>query len=308
LKPGKFYSSGKFLLTGEYLVLHGAKALAVPLKKGQSMVVSPGNNPSVIEWRATSLGREWFRADLGLPDFRVLQSSDPEKAGFLATILSEAKALSLGTVRDKDSFVVHTGLDFDIRWGLGSSSTLVSNVAYWFQTDPFTLFKKVFPGSGYDIFCARASKPIIFQLENGDPLVREVDFRPEFRSKLYFVYLGQKQDSQASVNKFRMEYSIDRKHLDSISRLTEDILQQKDLTGFMEVVEQHEALMSGILGIPSIGSQVFSDFPGVVKSLGAWGGDFILAASPQPANEVFSYFLARKMEVIFQYSDLALDF
>lgn len=289
-------------------MLHGAKALAVPLKKGQSMVVSPGKKPSVIEWRATSLGREWFRADLGLPDFRVLQSSDPEKAGLLATILSEAKALSPGAVRDEDSFVVHTGLDFDIRWGLGSSSTLVSNVAYWFQTDPFTLFKKVFPGSGYDIFCARAHKPIIFQVENGNPMVREVDFNPDFRNKLYFVYLGQKQDSQASVNKFRQEYSIDRKHLDSLSRLTEDMLQQRDLSGFMEVLEQHETLMSGILGIPSVGPLMFRDFPGVVKSLGAWGGDFILAASPQPADVVFSYFLARNMEVIFRYSDLVLDF
>jgi mevalonate kinase len=306
--PGKFYSFGKLLLTGEYLVLHGAKALAVPLKKGQGMVVSPGNRSSVIEWRAYSLGHEWFSADLSLPGFRMLHSSDPEKASFLSVILQAANDLSPGLTNGNDSFVVHTELDFDIRWGLGSSSTLVSNIAFWFQTDPFKLFKKVFPGSGYDIFCARSGKPIIFQLDGGDPLVREVEFKPEFMNDLYFIYLGNKQDSQASVSKFRQEYSIDRSHLNRISGLTEAMLFQHDLQGFMELLEEHESLMSEILGVPPVGSSMFRDFPGVVKSLGAWGGDFVLAASPIPEAEVFKYFSSRKLEVIFRYPDLALDF
>ena len=34
-----FYSHGKLLLTGEYLVLDGALALAVPCKLGQSLTV-----------------------------------------------------------------------------------------------------------------------------------------------------------------------------------------------------------------------------------------------------------------------------
>ena len=35
----RYSSHGKFLLTGEYLVLKGALALALPLKLGQSMTV-----------------------------------------------------------------------------------------------------------------------------------------------------------------------------------------------------------------------------------------------------------------------------
>ena len=42
----RFYSHGKFLLTGEYLVLKGALALALPLKLGQSMTVETVCTPS----------------------------------------------------------------------------------------------------------------------------------------------------------------------------------------------------------------------------------------------------------------------
>ena len=34
-----FYSNGKLLITGEYLVLDGAKALALPTKYGQYLTV-----------------------------------------------------------------------------------------------------------------------------------------------------------------------------------------------------------------------------------------------------------------------------
>jgi len=34
-----FYSNGKLLITGEYLVLDGAKALALPTKYGQGQIV-----------------------------------------------------------------------------------------------------------------------------------------------------------------------------------------------------------------------------------------------------------------------------
>ena len=34
-----FYSNGKLLLTGEYLVLNGAVALAIPTKFGQTLTI-----------------------------------------------------------------------------------------------------------------------------------------------------------------------------------------------------------------------------------------------------------------------------
>ena len=42
-----FYSHGKLLLTGEYVVLDGAKALAIPTNKGQYLTVKPIDEPKV---------------------------------------------------------------------------------------------------------------------------------------------------------------------------------------------------------------------------------------------------------------------
>jgi hypothetical protein len=45
----KFYSNGKLLITGEYLVLDG-KAFALPTKKGQNLIIEDGNNNEII-WK-----------------------------------------------------------------------------------------------------------------------------------------------------------------------------------------------------------------------------------------------------------------
>ena len=44
----KYYSNGKLLFTGEYVVLDGANALAFPTKFGQSMSVKKIKEPKII--------------------------------------------------------------------------------------------------------------------------------------------------------------------------------------------------------------------------------------------------------------------
>ena len=46
-----FRSHGKLLLTSEYVVLDGAKALALPTKFGQSLSILP-NNKGNISWQS----------------------------------------------------------------------------------------------------------------------------------------------------------------------------------------------------------------------------------------------------------------
>ena len=57
-----FYSNGKLLLTGEYLVLDGAKALAIPTKFGQDLLVEPIQEPELIWASFTNTGDCWFEA------------------------------------------------------------------------------------------------------------------------------------------------------------------------------------------------------------------------------------------------------
>jgi hypothetical protein len=48
---------------------------------------------------------------------------------------------------------------------------------------------------------------------------------------------------------------------------------------------------------------LFPDFKGVLKSLGAWGGDFILAISKENPKD---YFASKGYETIIPYSEMIL--
>ena len=56
----EFYSNGKLLITGEYLVLDGANAFALPTKFGQNLIVEKGS-PQKIKWTSLDAdGNIWF--------------------------------------------------------------------------------------------------------------------------------------------------------------------------------------------------------------------------------------------------------
>ena len=56
---------------------------------------------------------------------------------------------------------VETQLEFPREWGLGSSSTLISNLGLWAETDPYDLLSATLGGSGYDIAAARSESPFL---------------------------------------------------------------------------------------------------------------------------------------------------
>ena len=47
----KFYSHGKVLLTAEYAVLEGVKALSLPTQRGQSLTIEHHSNKT-IQWQS----------------------------------------------------------------------------------------------------------------------------------------------------------------------------------------------------------------------------------------------------------------
>jgi len=64
----KFYSNGKLLLTGEYVVLDGAKALALPTKKGQSLLVEI-NDSKKISWNSFDCHKnKWFTTEINISE------------------------------------------------------------------------------------------------------------------------------------------------------------------------------------------------------------------------------------------------
>ena len=303
-----FHANGKFLLSGEYLVLQGARALALPLNLGQSLDVTTINDRNgMIHWDAYTPKGFWFASIFSKHDFTVHASDDMDKADNLCKIFQAIKTLNPNILKDKNDYFFTTRLEFDKDWGLGSSSTLISLLAQWANVNPYELLKMTMGGSGYDIACATASQPIFYQLKNGKPIVETADFDPEFKDKLYFVYQGHKQSSGKEVKSFkeRAQKCDFSSEISEISEISENLIKTASFNDFCALLTRHEEIMSHCLEQPSLKSQ-FPDFQGVIKSLGAWGGDFFLAATELPEKEVVRYLNGNGLETIIKYEDIVI--
>tara|TARA_B100000683_G_C12466146_1_gene546061 strand:+ start:302 stop:1255 length:954 start_codon:yes stop_codon:yes gene_type:complete len=299
-----FYSNGKLLLSGEYLVLNGASAIALPLKLGQDLQITSSHTelkPS-IHWKSFENTMLWFEMRASLDDFSVIESSNEEIAEQLKNILVEARKLNEDFLTDQKSYEVKTQLNFDRNFGFGTSSTLIANIAEWAQVGPYSLLEKTFGGSGYDIACAKSNGPILFKLQDSNPIVKPVSFDPAFKDHLYFIYLGKKQNSAKAVQDFK---KLEQNTLEimAISELSKAILEATSLSEFQTFLLEHEFIISKVLGRDIVKEQ-FPGYEGVLKSLGAWGGDFILAATHWDEKKLHDYFQKQGLSVIFKYQDL----
>lgn len=308
-----YHSHGKFLLTGEYLVLKGALALALPLKLGQSMSVERVCTPS-LQWDAHKLDSLWFSVTLNPETLEIIHCNDQPKAEKLAQILKAVKQLNPAAFKDGIHFETH--LDFDPNWGLGSSSTLIANLAQWANVNPYELLKSTFGGSGYDIACATAEQPIYYQVktevhepvEGPNPLVETIDFQPPFTNHLFFIYQGQKQSSSKEVKAFLEKANpVDLQNdIEAVSEISRAVPKCQNLDEFGLLMQCHERIISRCIGQKPVQKR-FPDFEGVLKSLGAWGGDFILAATEWDESQVKAYFKGKGLEVVFGYKELVLN-
>lgn len=297
-----FYSNGKLLITGEYTVLNGAQALALPTVFGQYLDVTPAED-TTIQWTSYDAdGTIWFDEIL-LVEAIITNKPDTAKPELttLVNILHEAYTLNPSILRG--GYVITTRLTFPRQWGLGTSSTLINNIAQWFSIDAYTLLAKSFGGSGYDIACAQHNTPIVYQLHQGVAVVSPVSFNPVFTNNLYFVYLNQKQNSREAIAAYREHHKDISAILLRINSLTNDVLLAGDLQSLASALEKHEDLMAGVLGIQTVQEKLFPDFKGTLKSLGAWGGDFILAVAKE--NPVH-YFQDKGYTTIIPYPDMIL--
>jgi hypothetical protein len=215
--------------------------------------------------------------------------------------------LNPNILQDKNDYFFTTRLEFDSQWGLGSSSTLISLLSQWANVNPYKLLNRTMGGSGYDIACATASKPITYQLINGEPVVEEINFKPVFSDKLYFVYQGHKQSSGKEVKSFKekAKNSDFTSEVSEISKISESLVKVTSFEEFCSLLTRHEAIMSRVLEQPPLKAQ-YTDFQGVIKSLGAWGGDFFLAATELSEKEVRDYFDKKGLDVVIKYDDIVL--
>jgi mevalonate kinase len=162
-----WHARAKLMITGEYLVLRGAKSLAIPLKYGQSLHVTHDKGDPRLEWSAEIPGKFWFSAQYNKKDLNISWTDNAPMANRLREILQTAREMNPEFLTDDNKTTVRTALDFPPEWGIGSSSSLMANIARWAGIDPYEINRKIFRGSGYDIAAALSSKPILYNLVNG---------------------------------------------------------------------------------------------------------------------------------------------
>lgn len=297
-----YHAQGKLLLTGEYFVLDGALALAVPTQLGQHFMIEAGA-AGMLNWQSFDVdGSCWFETDLSIPDLSILSTTSLESAQRLVQVLQQAFKLSEFSIEILAACAVTSQLDFSRHWGLGTSSTLVSFVADLAQVDPYTLLAATFGGSGYDLACAQAKGPIFYQNRSARP----AGFQPSFAEQLYLVYLGKKQNSREGIQRYRALGEMAKSKVERVNQLTLDFVACPTLGEFEQLILQHETLISETLDLTRAQELYFADYWGQIKSLGAWGGDFVLATSNRDLNSTQNYFHQKGFSVFLPYHELVL--
>lgn len=298
-----FYSHGKLLLTGEYLVLDGALALALPTKLGQQLTVSKTTGKT-LHWQSILHdGSVWFETELPVPIKK--QTHEDSIINRLYEILLAAQSLNPTFLQGTQGYKAVSTLEFPRDWGLGSSSTLIANIAQWASINPYELLEKTFGGSGYDIACATTETPITYVRASNTPTIDTVVFYPSFKEQLFFIHLNRKQNSRDSITHYRnLPIKEIEKHTATVSSITASLITaQNDLPLFEELVSEHESLLSEIIQTKTIKEQLFPDYTKGIKSLGGWGGDFILVIG---TTEDMGYFKEKGYTTIIPFSDMIL--
>ena len=271
----------------------------MPTKFGQSLSVEASAEKGIFWNSIDHENKVWLEVQFS-ESLEIISTSNNGIAETLQNILLKSQISNLKSQ-------ITTILDFPNDWGLGSSSTLISLLAQYANVDPYELLAKTFGGSGYDIACATAISAITYQLTTHDSrLTTAINFQPSFSNHLYFVHLNQKQNSREGIQHYK-NLTIDKtEYIEQISEITQKLIHANELDEFCYYLEVHENIVGNVLNLRKVKEIYFSDFPGTVKSLGAWGGDFILVASDESPEMITRYFQQKGFSTILSYKDMIL--
>ena len=297
----QIYKHGKLLLTAEYAVLDGACALALPTVKGQKFTITKKDQANTVIWQALDCeGKLWFWAEIRTSDWTVIKTNETGSARAIIQLLKAIHAQNPSMFPSGSGLKIKCQLEFRQDWGLGSSSTLIAAMAEWSKTDPYWLSKKTFGGSGYDLAAANMNGPFIYQLSENGPKIKTTPLNWSFKDQLYFIHRNKKQNSRESIAHYRNQ-SISETWLNQINDLTQEFIQARDAQDFGQLIRAHESAIAEVLNLIPVKQELFPDFKGEIKSLGGWGGDFMLALGPKSSPD---YFKAKGFPTVISFADM----
>lgn len=260
------------------------------------------NSKSQIHWVSLCQGKCWLDIKINFQNWEIIETNNEESALFIIKVLKEIQNHS-SKFQGNDSYLLQSNLDFPQNFGLGSSSTLMSNLAKWAEIDAFALNESVLGGSGYDIAVAQESSAILYQLQGKKKHIKKINFAPSFKDDLLFIHLNQKQNSREGIQLYRSKNKSENL-IHEFSVLTQEILHCENIDNFSRLMTAHEEKLSQFLGLKTAKEQYFSNCPAFVKSLGAWGGDFILT---QKFEGYDTYFKEKGFQNIFTWDELIFN-
>lgn len=247
-------------------------------------------------------GNKWFECKLNLIDFAIDKTNDEEKAQFIQTLIKSAAQLNSDFLSKWKKYKITCDLGFDPSWGLGTSSTLIANLAAWAELSPFELFFDTQEGSGYDVAAAVSAGPLLYQKSEEELSFETFDWNKELADAICVFYQGHKQSSLEEVRAWKSNKVWKQKDVKQVSDISESLADCENIADAMALLGDQLKLMERILDRTAYDGR-FSDFEGLIKPLGAWGGDFGLALHHEVAYTQ-KYLAEKGIETVFRLGDI----
>lgn len=271
------------MLAGEYAVLSGVEALALPVRAGQWQHVweMPAKGVSKLVWQSKDVdGNVWFECRVDTDIMHISETNNQVYADTLLRLLMHIKDQKAELFLHKN-IRIETECEFDRSFGLGSSSTLVCNLAKWSGVDAQELQQRVFGGSGYDVAVGNLGRPLVYWLENNESNWSSWQLPADFTQNWYLAFPGEKQNSRESLSSVKTQLekmSSDIALLQQMNACIQAIKTPRSLPMLEAMLEMWQALLSQRLDLPrpyeTLGVSPVKG--GLCKYLGAWGGDVLL--------------------------------
>ena len=120
------------------------------------------------------------------------------------------------------------------------------------------------------------------------------------------MYSGQKKKTATEVSSFLNKKNVPDHQIAEMTHLSEEFATCCLQSDFNLLIRIHEKLIGQIIGQVPVKEKFFADFDGEIKSLGAWGGDFMLVSTRLTFQKTKKYFENKGLTTLFKWDELIL--
>src|SRR5690606_8396775 len=121
-----------------------------------------------------------------------------------------------------------------------------------------------------------------------------------FTNQIFFGYLNKRMSTRQGIEQYGRN-RLRSTDLQRISDISGACVFADKLEDFESLLMEHELILSKTLSKKTVKEDLSPDYPNTLKSMGAWGGDFILATGNKENQD---YFLQKGYPVVISYNNM----